>query len=275
MSIEDTSSADVTATGPSGYVEYEINVEKVLRAELPGVLAAVDVAPLTEQAVATIPPNAKGAYVLYEDGFPVYAGKTDTRHGFRDRLARHSNTIQHRHGFDHSRIGFKAVRIMVFSTFDVEAILINELRRQDEKALAWNYSGFGSNDPGHRREDQEPAPFDVERPIKIDRPLPFIVDGETTVLDLLIALKDSLPYYFRYETGVNAQKKPVHYRKGHADYRNAPPIQIPAGEHNFRDLLLIILGALPAGWRATVFDGRVILYKEPRKYAFAREYLTA
>ena len=274
MSVSDTSSADVTATGPTGYVEYEINVEKVLRAELPDVLAAIDVALLTEQAIAALPPKAKGAYVLYEDGFPVYAGKTDTRHGFRDRLSRHFYTIQHRQGFDNSRIGFKAVRIMVFSNFDVEAILIDELQEQDENALSWNNSGFGSNDPGHRREGQEPAAFDVERPINIDRPLPFIDPGPTTVLGLLLTLKDKLPYYFRYQTDLKG-KKSLNYRKGHADFRNASPIVVPVGEHSFRELLLLVLRVLPSGWRVTVFDGRVILYKERKRYTFAKEYLTA
>ena len=274
MSAEDTTAADVTATGPSGYVEYEINVEMVLRAELPGVLADIDVAPLTVKAIAAIPPKAKGAYVLYEDGFPVYAGKTDTRHGFRDRLSRHFETIQHRHGFDDSRIGFKVVRIMVFSNFDVEAILIDELQEQDANALAWNNSGFGSNDPGHRREGQEPAAFDIARPLNIDRPLPFVNPGPTTVLDLLLNLKNNLPYYFRFQTDVEGTKS-ANYRKGHVDFRNAPQIAVPAGKHSFRELLLLVLKALPKGWRATVFDGRVILYKERNKYTYAKEYLTA
>jgi hypothetical protein len=262
VTAKDTPAGDVFEAAPAGYIEYEINVERVLRDELPGVLGQVELAPLTAEAVLTIPLKAKGAYVLYENGHPVYAGKTDTRHGFRDRLTRHSDTIQHRQGFDHSTIGFKAVRIMVFSNFDVEAILISELRRLDSSALAWNYSGFGSNDPGRNRERQAPASFDVERPINIDRPLDFLRHGFTSVLDLLLALKSGLPYVFRYETS-------------HEELRAAPPVIVPNGQPTFREMLNLVLQVLPAGWRVTVFPGRVIFYKENETYPHAREYLPA
>lgn len=270
MTTKDTPAGDLFEAAPAGYVEYEINVERVLRDELPGVLDQVELAPMTQEAVLAIPPKAKGAYVLYENGHPVYAGKTDTRHGFRDRLTRHSYTIQHRHGFDHSVIGFKAVRIMVFSNFDVEAILIDELRRRDKTALAWNYSGFGSNDPGRNRERQEPAPFDVERPVNIDKPLDFIPTGTLGVLDLLVALKAGLPYNFRYQTDPGRR-----HTVGHTDQRAAPPVAVPSGQPTLRELLKVTLEALPDGWRATVFPGRVILYKESETYPFALEYLTA
>ena len=85
----ETPAAQVVETTARGYVEYEIDVEKVLRDELPGVVDRAEIAPLTLEAIATIPERAKGAYVLFENGIPVYAGKTDTRHGFRSRLARH------------------------------------------------------------------------------------------------------------------------------------------------------------------------------------------
>lgn len=275
MSVEDTPAADVTANESSGYIEYEINVERVLRDELPGVLNDVTVAPLTDEAISTLPAQAKGAYVLYEDGIPVYAGKTDANHGFRDRLKRHSYTIQHRHGFDHSGIGFKAVRIMVFSNFDVEAILIKEMRRLDKKALEWNNSGFGSNDPGHQRERQKPSRFDVKRPVNIDRPLPFLVPSEVSLLQLLVTLKNSLPYNFRYETDLDEKDEPIDYRKGHIDQRSAPPVVIPSEGLTFRTVLALVLSALPSGWRVTVFPGRIILYKEDEKYPYAMEYLTA
>lgn len=275
MTTTGAPAGDVTVPLPAGYGEYEINVERILKDELPSALGRLDVAPLTEQAVAAIPAKAKGAYVLFENGEPVYAGKTDAKHGFRDRLTRHRYTIQHRTGFDQSTIGFKAVRIMVFSNFDVEAILIKEMRRLDKAALSWNYSGFGSNDPGHNREKQEPAPFDVQRPINIDRPLDFMESGETTVLSLLVKLKEGLPYYFRYETDPGPKSRPRKYTVGHADQREAPLVVVPSGTPTLRELLKLVLQALPQGWRATVFPGRVILFKEAEDYRYALEYLTA
>ena len=140
---DQTPAAVIFHPTPAGYVEYEIDIERVLRADLPVVLDRVPIAPLNEASLLTIPQGAKGAYVLFEAEKAVYAGKTDTRHGFRDRLGRHSATIRHRRNLDSNLIGFKAIRILVFSNFDVEAILINALRGADSTALLWNASGFG------------------------------------------------------------------------------------------------------------------------------------
>lgn len=270
----ETPAAQVVESRTEGYVEYEIDVEKVLREELPGVVERTAIAPLTLEAIASIPERAKGAYVLFENGAPVYAGKTDTRHGFRSRLARHYQTIQHRKGLDPTTIGFKAVRIMVFSNFDVEAILIKELRRQDPTALAWNFSGFGSNDPGHNREAQEPADFDKVRPVDIDRPLEFIPSGSTiSALPLLATLKSNLPYLLRYETDLDAKGRPMRHTVGHIEQRNAPAITLPAGPITLRGALKLVLAVLPREWRATVFPDRVILYRENVPYRYAVEHL--
>ncbi len=269
----ETPAAHVAEPAPLGYIEYEIDVEKVLRGELPGVLETGRIAPLTLEAINAIPEWAKGAYVLYENGHPVYAGKTDTRHGFRARLTRHFQTVQHRKGLDPTALGFKAVRIMVFSNFDVEAILIDELRRIDPSALRWNTSGFGSNDPGHNRETQEPADFDKERPIDIDRPLPFLTPGVTGTFELLRQLKESLPYVFRYETDLSDNGRPKRHTVGHVDQREAGSVEIKSESVTMRGALHLALEALPEGWRATVFPDRVILYRERVAYRYAREYL--
>lgn len=273
MTESQTSAATIIDVEPNGYVEYEIDIEKVLRTELPIVFGGMELAPLTTEAISKIPKGAKGAYVLFENGHPVYAGKTDTRHGFRDRLERHAFTIQHRRNIDPATIGFKAIRILVFSNFDVEAILIDALRKADTTALKWNDSGFGSNDPGHRREMQEPAAFDVERPVDIDRPLDLLA-GTHSLLELLIKLKDDLPYILRYQTDhIEGKKNPEHYRKGHEDQRRAPPV-VTSMSDTMRTVLRKILLALPDGWQATVFPDRVILYKESVHYPHAREFLT-
>lgn len=272
MTESQTAAATIIDLEPKGYVEYEIDIERVLRGDLPGVLERMELAPLTKAALLAIPEGAKGAYVLFENGHPVYAGKTDTRHGFRDRLGRHAFTIQHRQNLEPANISFKAIRILVFSNFDVEAILIDSLRKADRSALRWNDSGFGSNDPGHRRETQEPAAFDVEHPIDIDRSL-GLASGEYPALQLLVMLKDSLPYLLRYQTDQLPDKKsPEHYRKGHEDQRNASLVAITDSD-TMRGVILKILSALPDGWQATIFPDRVILYKEPTRYPYAREVL--
>ncbi|MDF8359002.1 hypothetical protein [Ensifer adhaerens] len=270
-----TASAQITSPGPQGYVEYEVDIETVLRSDLPRLVSKIPLAPLTAEAIGQLPEGAKGAYVLFMDGHPVYAGKTDVRHGFRDRLSRHAFTIQNRENLDPSRIGFKAIRILVFSNFDVEAILIDALTDADETALAWNYRGFGSNDPGQNREGQEPAEFDVEFPINIDRKLDLLEPGAYDLLTILVQLKQHVPFYFRYQTDhPPGKKRPVHFKKGHADQRSAAPVVVDAGD-TLRVLLKKMLLALPAGWRVTHFPGRVILYKNDKIYDHALEAFTA
>lgn len=259
-----------------GYNEFEMDVESVLREQLPVFFEGIDLAPLTHVNVENIPHGAKGAYVLFHHRVPVYAGKTDAKHGFRTRLGRHWYTLQHRHGLHIDDIGFKAVRVMVFSNFDVEAILIEELRRRNEAHLDWNDSGFGSNDPGRNREGEEPSNFDEKFPIDIDKPLDWIPAGPQNLLSLLIKVKDDLPYLLRYETDIKGRKKNgkidyVHYRVGHAEQRGAT-VTIPAPPISMREFLAIVVAALP-GWQATIFPDRIILYREAANYQFAREYI--
>lgn len=256
-----------------GYGEYEIDIEEILRQGLPAFLATVAPAPLTAPNVEAIPARAKGAYMLLLDGHPVYAGKTDTRHGFRDRLGRHYFTVQHRVGLDPARISFKAVRILVFSSFDVEALLIQETRKSDRTALRWNDSGFGSNDPGRNREIQEPADFDKEFPVDIDRSLDVLSPEATmTVHDVLVRLKERLPYLLRYETDLAANGRPSRHTVGHAEAR-AATMTVPAAPATVRMMLQAVLDALPAGWQVTVFPDRLILYREAQTYRYAREVL--
>lgn len=210
----------------AGYEEFEIDIEAILREQLPARFVKITPASLTLENVQNLPAAAKGAYVLLESGKYVYAGKTDARHGFRSRLERHAYSLKYRKNIDPNAIAFIAVRIMVFSNFDVETILIKQLRQANSSALAWNNSGFGSNDPGHRREHQEPAKFDVEHPVDVDRPLTFLKAGGHNVRDLLILLKRQLPYDFRYETDIVGKKKNGHpkYAKdtvGHQEQRAA------------------------------------------------------
>lgn len=258
-----------------GYNEFELDIESVLRAQLPNFFDKVAAAPLNLESVLALPEGAKGAYMLLHRGTPVYAGKTDSRHGFHDRLRRHWYTLQYRKNIRIEDMSFKAVRIMVFSNFDVEAILIEEMRKRDGAHLAWNDSGFGSNDPGHNREDQETADFDDAYPIDMDHPLDVVKAGRHNLLALLVHAKDNLPFLLRYETDEKGRKgKKVTYQKynvGHADQR-AVDVEIPHDAPTMRELMTIAIRALP-GWRVTVFPGRVILYRGQDKYKFATEYI--
>jgi hypothetical protein len=187
----------------------------------------------------------------------IYAGKTDTRHGFRQRLDRHAWTIQGRAGLDPSRLSFKATRIMVFSAFDVEALLIAEMKAADSTALAWNNSGFGSNDPGRNRDGQQPAEFDKNFPVNIDFQLEDLPPGKVQLRDLIQSMKASIPYLIR-----NAAIP--------ADIE----VQVPQ-KATVRTILETAIEALPAGWQITVFHGRVVIYQERKTYDYKLEVMNS
>lgn len=238
------------------YAEFELDIPAVMRAELPKYFDSLRETPLTEENVrGAIPDGAQGAYLLFLKGTLVYIGKTDSKAGFRNRLVRHLNFVRHRRNIDPANVTFKAVRIFVFSNFDLETMLIEEYTKQGEARPVWNYSGFGSNDPGRRREGQDPAIYDLEYPVDIDEKVPFLDPGEHKLLSAALILKNNLPYIFRYDTGG------AHWSKGHELMRERTII-VPEGPMTTRKALILFLDALPEGWRATVLPNRVILYPE-------------
>jgi hypothetical protein len=245
-----------------GYGEFELDIPSVMRAQLPSFFATLAPVPLTLENVAAIPDGAQGAYLLFLKEELVYVGKTDAQAGFRSRLARHYYNLQHRSGLLPSDISFKAARIFVFSTFDLETMLIEEYTRHYLLRPVWNFSGFGSNDPGRNREDQKSAQFDLDYPVDIDREFTALPPGEHSLLTVVLALKRSVPYIFRYET--NGQG-PAAWRAGHLDM-NDKTITIPDNLVSTRIVIQRILDALPPGWQATVLPNRVILYKEHKTY---------
>ena len=249
--------AELLVSEQPGYGEYEIDIEDTLRKALPGAFDTIRAASLTEASVATIPPGAKGAYLLFLDDLMVYAGKTDTRHGFAERLGRHVRSVKHRVGLDPRKMTFKALRIWVFSAFDVEAILIAEMRRLHKGVLAWNDSGFGSNDPGRKRDDGEPSEFERTFPIDIDMPLMSISEHTATVSQLLKEAKQAAPYLLRY---------------GHVTGFGDTPVGVPVNP-SMRDILEAVADVLPAAFQITVFHGRVILYREDKEYEFTLEVI--
>lgn len=238
-----------------GYGEFELDVEQVLREKLPVFFDALAPTPLTLAAIESLPQRSKGAYLLFrgDDPRPVYAGKTDTTHGFRDRLARHAWTVQGRQHLDPSEMRFKAVRIMVFAALDAEAILIREMRALMPGALAWNNSGFGSNDPGRNRDGQRPAMFDQQFPVDINFPI-FDFPIGLPVPQALDVLKQRIPYLLRHDGLPKDVKMPV-----------------PGGPLTVRTLLHAAMFGLPRGFQATVLHGRIVIYEERRDYPFMLE----
>lgn len=221
-------------------------------------------APLTLSNAVNLP-EAQGVYLLAHDGAIRYVGKTDAEAGLRTRLARHARKFEQRWNVRPEDVSFKAAQILVLTAMDVESRIIKHFRAE------WNGSGIGSNDPGREREttNKPEFGFDARFPINIDIPLEILEPGDKTVHAALIALKEALPYTLRYEVTLPDGRK----KAGSHDYRLNPhpdmlssSVIIPYGPMTVRNMMQLIVSALPLGWQATYFVSHVILYKESRVY---------
>lgn len=160
-----------------GFAEFEFDIPRALQAELIALLDGMESGLLKPEITAEVP-EAQGIYQLFHGEELVYVGKTDAQAGLRTRLTRHSRKILHRPTLT-GAVRFKAVRIMVFTAMDLETQLIKHYRYGAPGAVAWNGSGFGSNDPGLKREttNKRPEGFDARHPIDIDLPAELHKDG--------------------------------------------------------------------------------------------------
>ena len=248
-----------------GFAEFEFDLPKALREELIQLLDSMNTGMLDINVTDHIP-DEQGVYQLFHCGVLVYIGKTDAEAGLRTRISRHARKIMHRPNLS-GTVEFKAVRILVFAAMDLETQLIKHYRLHDE--VAWNGSGFGSNDPGRQREttNMRPEGFDASYPINIDLPLEQpIISNTMLIIDALKYLKSTLPYTLRYETLRNEKGK-AQPGKPHPDLL-VPSITVPNYLQTTRCLMKLIVDALGPEWQATVFPSHIILYKERFEYKF-------
>lgn len=255
-------------TNPDCFVEFEFDLSEALLRALISVLDDTPMGQLSKSSTSAIP-NAQGVYQLFYDEQLVYIGKTDAEAGLRTRLSRHADKIKDRPTLS-GKVSYKAVRILVFTAMDLETQLIKHYSKK-LGSVEWNGSGFGSNDPGRRRETTNARPdgFDVSFPINIDTEIEVagIAENATmSVAEALKALKKSLFYTLRFQTIVGANGK-AQRGQLHEDLLQAKFV-VPSNPYTTRTLLRAILNVLGSEWQATVFASHVILYKENTCYEF-------
>ena len=132
-----------------GFKEFEFDLPSALLRDLIHLLDEMPSGVLSIANTQQIP-EVQGVYQLLCDDDLVYIGKTDAEAGLRTRLSRHAGKILHRPSLAGNVVTFRAARILVFTAMDLETQLINHYRGR-AGAVAWNGSGFGSNDPGRQR----------------------------------------------------------------------------------------------------------------------------
>ncbi|MEF3134602.1 GIY-YIG nuclease family protein [Rhizobium sp. 268] len=244
-----------------GYVEFEFDLPAALLDSLVAEFAKMSSASLTHEHTVQVP-DEQGVYQLLVGGKVVYVGKTDADSGLRGRLSKHAWTIQHRQNLKPSDVQFKAARVFVFTAMDLEKLLIRHYA-QTAGEVWWNFSGFGSNDPGRNRDQTElkAAGFDAVYPIDLDHPVDIKTEGGVPAARILDELRSELPYTLRAEGDGSRGRRP------HPDLVNSIVEPFSVKPATTREVLTSVLDVLPQGWQATALPGRIIMYRETRDYS--------
>ncbi len=246
------------------FKNLEFDLPSALLVELVDLFDSMTPGPLNEEAVQVVSED-QGIYQLFFDGVLVYVGKTDADAGLRRRLLRHAKKIRSRRNLVQTQVTFKAVRVYVFTAMDLEELLIKHYRNLGNP-LAWNKSGFGSNDPGRNRDKSEvkDTHFDSFYPIDIELQA-FINRGSggCSVAEVLTQLKDQVAYTIRFQNRGGRSKKP------HSDLEQAM-VQLRSDSDSVMNILRQVKTALGAEWHITALPGHVIIYKERQDYSHGR-----
>jgi hypothetical protein len=242
------------------FEELEFDLPSALLSQLVSLFDEMPEGPLEAAAVQAID-DAQGVYQLFFNGTLVYIGKTDAEAGLRARLLRHSTKIRSRRNLAHDTIGFKAVRVFVFTAMDLEELLIKHYKASLTPPT-WNLSGFGSNDPGRNRDHTllKPDHFDKKYPIDLDLVVELTTThGTASAADLLKQLKGQLAYNIRFEGKTSKSKSP------HPDLV-AANVYLPTNIDTVMTILRRVKAALGPEWQITALPGYVIAYRENKSY---------
>ncbi|MFP6860530.1 GIY-YIG nuclease family protein [Pseudomonas sp.] len=205
--------------------------------------------------------DAQGVYQLFLNGTLVYIGKTDAQAGLRARLLRHSTKIRSRLNLAQDSIGFKAVRVYVFTAMDLEELLIKHYK-ESPTPPTWNLSGFGSNDPGRNRDHTvlKRGHFDKSYPIDLDIVVQIATTDEgASASNVLTQLKNQLAYNIRFEADPDKKSK------AHPEL-DATTVRLVNSRDTVMSILRQVKKALGAEWQITALPGYVIAYREKSKY---------
>ncbi|MNV29433.1 hypothetical protein D3C71_1206600 [compost metagenome] len=237
----------------------EFDLHQALVRDLVALLDEMEPANLNHGNASSVV-DGQGVYQLFLRDELVYVGKTDLEAGLRRRLLRHCEKIRSRLNLAPDDVSFKAVQIYVFTAMDLEGALIKHYKRVQGK-LAWNLSGFGSNDPGKERDNSKlkRTHFDSCYPIDLGLDVNIQSNQKLSVASVLRSLKDQLPYTIRFECVPAKSKKP------HPDLINTP-IHLESGSLSVRSVLTTVSSALGPNWQITTFPGYITIYREHKNY---------
>jgi len=238
------------------YAEFRLSITRALGDQLAESLNELKPAALNLANIAALAPRP-GVYQLYEDDHFVYVGKADK--SLPVRLAEHFTKVSGR--LSVGRMTFACLYVEE----DLHAVAPEKLliaRYKGRGQAPWNNNGFGNNDPGKERDTtdfyKKKHHFDVLHPVNLDWVCDKIIPGPYSATQLLKALKDALPYVFRY------QQDPLHENVTVDVFSRRP-----TADELFQSLGLAIASIDPA-WQITALPGYVIMYPKKGPYPSAR-----
>ncbi|MFD9109160.1 Eco29kI family restriction endonuclease [Streptomyces bottropensis] len=236
--------------------DFRLSITKALGDQLAQALTHLGRAPLAEQYLASLD-ERPGVYQLYLHGEFVYVGKADK--SLPSRLANHLRKLSGWRNVDLRDVSFSCLYVDEdFSALAPEQLLISHHKEMGN--IPWNNNGFGNKDPGRQRDSTvlKKNHFDVVYPIDLDRPVEGLQPGKITLSAFLKALKNGLPYNFRY----------IEPPRSKATFLTVPQAGLSADEA-FR----LVSEALPEAWQIAALMGYVIMYGDsPNEYKSAWRY---
>lgn len=248
-----------------GYAELEFDLPGALLSALLQHFDEMESADLSVTNAAAVP-EEQGVYALYlkDPQQLVYIGKTDSDLGLNGRLVRHARKILGRRNISPTEIEFKAIRLFVFTAIDLETALIGNFGGVAQ--VKWNHSGFGSNDPGRRRDTSEYkiGHFDLLYPIELDECFVDFAPGSYLVSEIMQSLKVGLPYTLRFERPGKTSF--------HTDYETADVV-VPHLGMTTREILGLCALALPKDWHITALPSHIISYRNDQNSYFHGQIL--
>jgi len=241
---------------PSWTAQFRLSITRALADQLATALEPLTPVPLTDEFLKAVEPRP-GVYVLYLHGERVYVGKASI--SLQERLAQHKQKLSGRVGLSSDSVHF--VCVYVDEDLDAaapEKLLIKKYRATD--SIPWNTNGFGNKDPGRNRDRSlvKAKHFDAAYPIDLETVV-YLHPGRHTAARLLEIAKRELPYNLRFENKGTAKKT-----------LERTLVTFRGGTISARDLMWLIISALPSGWQATALPGYLILYHETNEYESAR-----
>ncbi|WP_282052138.1 GIY-YIG nuclease family protein [Phaeobacter inhibens] len=243
----------------AGCGELEFDLPSALLAAILAKFDEIEPADLTVENTLDVP-EAQGIYALYlkDPQKLVYIGKTDSDAGLKYRLTRHAKKLIGRLNLQPGDVEFRAIRVFVFTAMDIETALIKHYG--GVSSVAWNNSGFGSNDPGKERDttNYKADHWDTQYPIDLDSSYCDFEPGQYSVADVMSKLKLELPYLVRYQ-------RPGRSRNSFHDDFTQGNVQIQEVGMTTRQVLELCIKGLPAGWHATALPSHIICYKNDNR----------